>query len=193
MAALRPAQVARRQREKQAAQTRAATARANGAKSHGPLTTQSKQNSAKNALRHGLTAANTPALLHDENYNDLQSLINSCYEHFRPHDAREAALVDRIIEGLLRIKRVERFESRHLERRALELQSVYPDATPHRLQALAFLISGSTYNRYLTQAHSAYRRALNELLSLRENVQNEPTKRATNELSITYAIPRNPK
>ena len=62
--------------------TRAEIARANGAKSRGPITPEGKARSSQNARRHGLFARHV--LLPNESSAEYQDLLRTHLERFRP-------------------------------------------------------------------------------------------------------------
>src|ERR1700676_379841 len=59
------------------------TSRANGAKSHGPKTTEGKEASSRNAIKHGFTARNT-YILECENKQDFQEFWAEHIEIHQP-------------------------------------------------------------------------------------------------------------
>ena len=78
--------------------SQAATARANGAKSNGPITAEGKAISSQNSLKHGLTSSRV-VLPHEsqEAYDKLEaSLIN----RFKPADDLESEFVQEMAAAL---------------------------------------------------------------------------------------------
>ena len=76
---------------------RAAAARANGAKSRGPVTAQGKANSARNSFRHGLRAR---ILFNDGKFEpERQSLIASLVRELNPQTEIERRLVEIVAEA----------------------------------------------------------------------------------------------
>ena len=89
--------------------SQAATARANGAKSNGPITAEGKARSAQNSLKHGLTSSRV-VLPHEsqEAYDKLEaSLIN----RFKPADDLESELVQEMAAARWRLRRIEAMEA----------------------------------------------------------------------------------
>src|SRR4029077_20633445 len=70
---------------------RSETARANGAKSHGPVTPEGRAVSSRNSLRHGFTAGSV--VLPTESQEDFQALLDSYADQFDPQGGVEMDLV----------------------------------------------------------------------------------------------------
>src|SRR6476620_9928916 len=85
-------------------QLRSDTARANGAKSRGPKSPETKEKSSQNALRHGLTARHT-LLLACENAEQLNQLQEEFESIHKPATPAEQDLVDEMVAGRWRIRR----------------------------------------------------------------------------------------
>src|SRR5690242_8113048 len=90
--------------------TRAETARANGARSRGPVTDAGKARSRLNALKHGLRAAGF-ALLPDENAAAFRALLARVRATYVPRDPVEAHLVEGIAVAQWRELRADRLEA----------------------------------------------------------------------------------
>ena len=73
---------------------RRAAARANGAKSHGPVTPEGKAKSALNAVTHGLTAGTV--VLTTENREKYEALLASYRDEYDPQGQTENDLVDEL-------------------------------------------------------------------------------------------------
>ena len=85
------------------------TARANGAKSHGPTTPEGKARSSQNALKHGLTAGFT--LLPSESEPDFERLLEAHRNHHQPATALEEELVRNLAVTRWRLARVAAIET----------------------------------------------------------------------------------
>ena len=90
--------------------TRAEAARLNGAKSRGPRTPEGKARSARNALKHGLTAQ-AFALLPGEDAEAYAALLADLTRRYRPADALAAHLVQRLASVMWRQQRADRLEA----------------------------------------------------------------------------------
>ena len=69
--------------------------RLNGAKSHGPITPQGKENSSRNSLRHGLTAKSM--LVNSENREVFDKHAEAYYDKFEPSHHVDCNFVDEMI------------------------------------------------------------------------------------------------
>src|SRR6478672_13854693 len=95
--------------------------RRNAQKSTGPKTAQGKQNSSRNAVKHGLLARVVP-----EQTEGWQELLTGLYESLRPQDELQRFLVDQIAHSILRLQRAAYYEQKYL----VPSQSIWlpPDA-----------------------------------------------------------------
>lgn len=93
--------------------TRAATARVNGAKSHGPGTPAGRARSSANSLRHGLTAH--AVVLPTESADEFEVLLNAFLARFQPADPVERELVEAMAAARWRLRRLYAIESSILE------------------------------------------------------------------------------
>jgi hypothetical protein len=93
---------------------RAAAARRNGAKSHGPKTPEGKARSAQNALRHGLCAQKF-VVLGDEDAQAYAALEAAVLEELAPHGTVQRLLAGRIVRAAWRLERAERIEGEMFE------------------------------------------------------------------------------
>ncbi len=115
---------------------KSATARANGAKSHGPATAAGRARSSQNALRHGLsTPQSLPILpveptgdrvnpsgaraalptvsvvLDDESPADFQRLLDSYLDEFAPTSPIEVELIETMVSARWRLRRLANIET----------------------------------------------------------------------------------
>jgi hypothetical protein len=93
---------------------RSATAAANGAKSHGPVTGQGKARSARNAEKHGLYSK--ALILQHESKEEFDKLRHRLYESHSPVDPTEAALVETMAAAAWRLRRFDYIEGAAVER-----------------------------------------------------------------------------
>jgi len=96
-----------------ASQSKSDAARENGKKSRGPVTNQGKQNSSRNALKHGLTAES--AVLPGESEQDFAELLQSHQDTYRPANALEKDLVETMALARWRLRRMAALETSLLE------------------------------------------------------------------------------
>jgi hypothetical protein len=92
--------------------TRAEIARANGAKSKGPVTLEGKAISSRNAIRHGLTAKEI--VLPDESESSFRALRRSFFEQFNPRNVVERELVTALAATRWRLRRLVSIETGYL-------------------------------------------------------------------------------
>jgi hypothetical protein len=85
------------------------TARANGAKSRGPVTPEGLATSSRNSLRHGLSAETI--VLPGESAEDFQSLIASYIDQFHPATGVEMNLVETLAAARWRLRRLYSIEA----------------------------------------------------------------------------------
>jgi len=161
-----------------------AAARANGAKSYGPKTSQGKLASSRNALTHGLTARTV--VLQNESAEDYEADLRAYLHHFLPVGKPETDLVHQLAAANWRLARYVGVESGLLEQKmdeqADQLQEKYGNDKygddkyevineRHRL-AIAFeALSGANgslalLNRYQARLHREYQRLLKTLIDL---------------------------
>lgn len=90
------------------------TARRNGARSRGPKTPEGRARSARNATRHGLTAASA-VLLDTESREQFEAFRQSHLLAFAPRNQLEACLVEQFVTACWRLFRVRALETALLE------------------------------------------------------------------------------
>jgi hypothetical protein len=171
------------------------TARANGAKSNGPVTPEGKARSARNSLKHGLSG-HVVVLEHEsqEEYNELEvSLIL----RFQPADSIERELVHEMAAARWRLKRIEEMEAAVL-RKAIrtQMEILGPEADIAEARSLAYAEVAESKSlrmltRYQSQIRRGYEKAWQELDRLQaewqnaeeqnDNEQNEPNFQLTEE------------
>jgi hypothetical protein len=142
---------------------------ANGALSHGPVTPSGKLTCSQNALRHGLLAGST--LIQGESEDDFAGSLRQLVARYRPTDGVELSFVEEMASAVWRMRRAWSIEARTLD--TLAAAQSHPDQ-PNRISA-AFLspdnlAAQSLLQRYETRLHLMYRRALQNLLLVRNSV-----------------------
>jgi hypothetical protein len=150
------------------------TARANGAKSRGPVTPQGRAASSRNSLRHGFTAESV--VLPTESSEDFQALLDSYTHQFHPQGGVEIDLVQAMAAARWRLRRISTIETtllnnemtRHAKDCRRELNNpddlarlawVFQKLADHG-QSLALLM------RYEGALNRSYDRAFKQLLLL---------------------------
>src|SRR4051794_24120243 len=83
--------------------------RANARKSTGPRTSAGKGKSALNALTHGVLAKTN--LVFGEDDAEFEQMVDELTESFQPVGGYELMLVERIVGGFWRLRRLRRFET----------------------------------------------------------------------------------
>ncbi len=152
---------------------KAESARANGAKSHGPITPEGKAISSQNALRHGLTGNFN--VLPNESQDDFQVLLDAYIDRFDPADPVETELVRTMAITRWRLGRIGNLESGMLENEMAQSKDAdSPLAAAFRNlandgKALSLLIR---YEATLNRLHDRTLKQLELLQSDRE--RNEP-------------------
>ena len=165
--------------------TRSATARANGAKSHGPATAEGRARSSQNALRHGLSTRAAalppmPILLPEESPADFQRLLDSYLDEFAPTSPIEVELVEAMASARWRLRRLANIETtlltNEMETSVDDLANFFAgvdretDAEDHLAYAFKSLASGASLhllNRYEGTIGRSYARAFKQLQLLR--------------------------
>jgi hypothetical protein len=103
------------------------TARANGAKSHGPVTPQGRATSSRNSLRHGFAAKSV--VLPTESSREFQALLDSYVVQFHPQGGVERELVHTMVAARWRLRRICNIEtallSTELVRRAEDIDEEF--------------------------------------------------------------------
>ena len=151
------------------------SARANGAKSHGPVTEEGRTKSSMNALKHGLTARTV--LFSNDNHDEYNALLESYIESLQPIDPFEMDLVVEMVNTKWQQRRVQKFETelfdREMDEQKEKLDESYEsyDATFEQTYAFRMLThcpSLRLLHREASRLERTYHRALNDLLRLRQ-------------------------
>ena len=100
------------------------TARAKGAKSHGPVTPEGRAISSRNSLRHGFTAKSI--VLSTESQEDFQSLLDSYIDQFDPQSGIEMELVEAMAAARWRLRRISTIETSLLNNEAVPKRRRWP-------------------------------------------------------------------
>jgi hypothetical protein len=163
-------------------QLKSDTARANGAKSHGPVTPQGRAASSRNSLRHGFAAASV--VLPTESQEDFQSLLDSYTDQFHPQGGVEIDLIQTMAAARWRLRRICSIETTLLDKEmtrnakdirrefnnpddAGRLAWVFRDLANHG-QSLALLM------RYEGALNRSYDRAFKQLILLQSTRNRTP-------------------
>ncbi len=158
------------------------TARANGAKSHGPVTPEGRAKSSANSRSHGLTAKYK--LLPDESSEEFELLINDYIDQFEPRTAVEMDLIEVMAIARWRLRRFLAMESqlfdveivrseKQIDREFNNMNEVARLAWVFQKMAdkghsIAMLI------RYEGSLNRSYDKALKQLLLLQSRRQSPP-------------------
>src|SRR5438105_15372363 len=100
-------------------QRRIDASRANGAKSHGPITPEGRETSSRNAITHGFTAHTV--VLTNESVDRFEQAVDSYAGHFQPQDEVEMDLVEELVVAKWRQRRAWSMETATLDHE-LDLQ-----------------------------------------------------------------------
>jgi hypothetical protein len=180
-------------------QLKSETARANGAKSHGPVTPQGRAASSRNSLRHGLAAKSV--VLPTESSEDFQALLDSYARQFHPQGGVERDLVQTMVAARWRLRRICNIEtallSTELVRRAEDIDEEFSNM--QNVDRLAWVFEkladhGQTLSlvvRYEGALNRSYDRAfkqLHMLQSARRRVQPNEPKPGPNPTPVTSRI-----
>jgi len=156
------------------------SARANGAKSHGPITEEGRKTSSMNALKHGLTARTV--VLSNENGDEYDGLLDSYVQDLQPNGPVEMDLVLEMVNAKWRQRRFHNVETEMFERQMFEQKEIYVDykscdeVSEHTsaFAALSQSISLPMLHRNEARLERTFSRALNNLLHLRRLRKSNP-------------------
>jgi hypothetical protein len=184
---------------------KAEIARANGAKSNGPVTEEGKSISSRNSLKHGLTSA--CVVLPHESQEEYDRLEASIVNRFKPHDEIERMLVHQMASALWRLDRIEAMEAALFHKAFKQQQELLgPDADPNEVRIAAYAEVAESkgfrmLSRHQGQLRRVYEKAWKEISTLQEQrsqevaqqsearVQNEPTPRLTPRMIEQFVNP----
>jgi hypothetical protein len=175
---------------------KSATARANGAKSHGPATAAGRARSSQNALRHGLAVRDAAlptvsVVLADESIPDFHLLLDSYLDEFAPTSPLEVELIETMVSARWRLRRLANIETtllgNQMETSVNAIHDFFadvdrePNVEDHLAYAFKRLANGASLHlllRYEGTLSRSYARAfkqLQQLQALRNRPQpNEP-------------------
>ena len=160
-----------------------AASRANGAKSHGPVTPEGKAISARNSRRHGILAQTTA--IDSEDPGQLQLLFRELYETWDPADEHERNLVDTMVLSIWRRTRILGMEAAGISLKMREQAAsriIKPGTVPPNGHTTGYLAVTSLaeenrafelLHRYETRYARAYERAARSLIAYRKYRQTE--------------------
>ena len=148
------------------------SARANGAKSHGPVTEQGRKKSSMNALKHGLTARTV--LFSNDNHAEYDVLLESYVQSLQPIDPFEMDLVVEMVNTKWQQRRVQKFETelfdREMDEQKEKLDESYDETfeQTHAFRMLTHCPAMRMLHREASRLKRDHSRALNDLLRLRQ-------------------------
>ena len=164
---------------------KSATSRANGAKSHGPITPEGKEKSSRNSLVHGFTSKNT-MVLECENKDEFQEMLGYYADTYRPGSPVEEDLVHEMVACRWRMERLRMIETALLDS---EMDRDPPEAEatddPGYQMAFAFrrLVDGSRAislaSRYESRLHRIHERSHHTLRELQQTRKEQVTQPAS--------------
>jgi hypothetical protein len=154
---------------------KAESARINGAKSRGPVTTEGKQRSSLNAVRHGLLAKSI--CLANEDPENFKEILHDFLMRFQPADNVELRTVEQLASCAMRLGRLASTEPAlfdlEMDKQQPEIEKRFQKIDHACVFAMAFksLADDSKslhlYLRYEAAIVRQYDRALSQLLALR--------------------------
>ena len=158
------------------------TARINGAKSRGPTTTEGKEKSSRNAIKHGLTSGNGNVLLDREDPDEFEQMLNKLLDIHEPATPAEQDLVEEMVAARWRTRRMWTIETGLLNAEILK-QAANTDTTDPNIHLASAFHSLADDSRSLALA-SRYEARLQRLFdraykTLRELQQARPSEEPT--------------
>ena len=154
------------------------TARANGAKSRGPITPEGKEKSSRNSLKHGLTASSRNILLDSEDPDEFEEIFNKLLGIHEPARPAEKDLVEEMGVARWRIRRIRTIETGLLNAEILKQQSS-PSVSAGDLASAYRALSDDSHSlalasRYEARLQRTYDRAYKTLRELQQARKAEP-------------------
>jgi hypothetical protein len=137
--------------------------RENAQRSSGPKTQEGKQNSSRNAVRHGLTG--TQIIMPGEDASAYEQIRQGLHESHAPANEAERILVDQIAANAWRLMRAQRVEA------AFFAKLAEGASDPDTAIATAFIEKPkelSRMHRYVAAAQNAYYKAISQLAKLQK-------------------------
>src|SRR4051812_4954370 len=193
----------RHKRPRPTTEAQRAAARANGAKSNGPVTDEGKAKAAMNALRHGLSAVST-VVLNNEDREKFAALLDSYIDEYQPATQTERDLVQYMTASKWLLERCWTLEAAtldfSLEKMRAEVDSQMKTDQAVR-SALAFMRSTdessalAQLNRYAARHSREWHKAVDKLRAIqaerragaaeKQELPNEPGGRVGKETPST--------
>lgn len=179
-------------------QRRIVSSRANGAKSHGPITPEGKKRSSQNALDHGLFAK--CVLLDGEGIEEFEVLMQAHLDRFQP-DKVELCVIEQMCAAQWRLGRVMTMETQALNKQlALQPAGANPYPLADAFAAAAASPAMALLQRYESRLQLIYQRAIRSLKLLRtieagpnETAKNEPNPSAEHSEPVQSDPPSPPQ
>jgi hypothetical protein len=178
------------------------SARANGAKSHGPKTEAGRKTSSMNAVTHGLYSKGV--VIAKESSEQYQEMLDAYIQQFQPIGPVELDLVEEMVAAKWRQRRLWSIETDLIEDQILiqteKLDKDYSDYDPHCPLSYAYAaLAESGSLPFLTRNESrlerAYFRALKlllELQRLRKSEDKNIQKRTESQIRPPQSFPLPP-
>ena len=178
------------------------SARANGAKSHGPKTEAGRKISSRNAVTHGLYSKGV--VIAKESSEQYQEMLDAYIQQFQPIGPVELDLVEEMVAAKWRQRRLWSIETDLIEDQILiqteKLDKKYSDYDPHCPLSYAYAaLAESGSLPFLTRNESrlerAYSRALKfllELQRLRKSEDKNIQKRTESQIRPPKVLPPPP-
>jgi GH24 family phage-related lysozyme (muramidase) len=139
---------------------KAAAARANGALSRGPVTTDGKARSSQNALQHGLFS--TTVVLATEDPEEFRALLNDYCDYYQPEGRVECDLIYQIAACVWRMRRAYAMETVLLDKAAGAI--AYGNSAAEKLVDGYFNVSDSAGAKNLDRLQARLDRTQSRLI-----------------------------